>query len=191
MKPTQRLASLLILWGCAVHAALPGDSVYQHRADWQDQNQQTRQLATFSGKKLVVAMIYTHCLHTCPIIVSSLKSLQTELARHGAKTQLEHRDNYHFALVSLTPQSDTPETLKAFAKRRDLDEKSWSLLSGRDSDVRTLAMLLGVKYKTMADNELAHSNVFTVLDEQGRIVMQRPGTLEAAKQAAKELSQNQ
>jgi len=187
MKPTQRLASLLILWGCAVNAALPSDSVYQHSADWQDQNQQKRQLASFGGKKLVVAMIYTHCLHTCPIIVSSLKSLQTELAQ----TSSQHRDNYHFVLVSLTTGSDTPETLKAFAKRRELDDRSWSLLSGRDSDVRTLAMLLGVKYKTMADNELAHSNVFTVLDEQGRIVMQRPGTLEAAKQAAKELSQNQ
>jgi len=184
MKLAQRLVSLVLVWGCAADAAPLGDSVYQHSADWQDQNQQTRQLASFSGKKLVLAMIYTHCLHTCPIIVSAMKSLRTELAQIAP----QQHDNYQFVLVSLTPDSDTPATLKAFAKRRALDEKSWSLLSGRNSDVRILAMLLGVKYKAMAYNELAHSNVFTVLDEQGRIVMQRPGTLSAAKQAAKELS---
>ena len=38
-----------------------------------NQNNEIVALNTQKGKRQIVAMIYTHCLHTCPIIVSSLQ----------------------------------------------------------------------------------------------------------------------
>ena len=77
------------------------------------------------------------------------------------------RDRVIFVLVSLQPEIDTPMNMQAFAEKRGLG--GWVLLSGSNDDVRTLAMTLDVKYKKAGDDEIAHSNLITILDTQGRI----------------------
>lgn len=178
---TKLLVCLIIIFNaCFAKAELPSDSIYHLNAEWTNQNNQNLQLSSLSGKKQVFAMIYTHCLHTCPLIVSSMQALQNTLPD-------EQRADFNFVLISLTPESDTPTIMKQFAKEKDLDEKSWTLLTGSESNVRSLAMALGIKYKSTDDNEVAHSNLFTVVDEQGRIILQEAGTVSAAKAAAEKL----
>ena len=43
---------------------IPQDSVYQLNSTWLDQDANKRTLSSFSGKKQVISLIYTHCLHT-------------------------------------------------------------------------------------------------------------------------------
>lgn len=160
-------------------ADMPSDSVYQLDNEWFNQEGDKIKLSSLQGKKQIVAMIYTHCLHTCPVIISSMQLLENEL---------KNNDEYGFLLVSLTPSSDTPEVLKEFSIKRKLNLNNWKLLTASDKDVRNLAMALNIKYKAAADEEVAHSNLITILDEQGVILFQIMGNLAGVKEAQQKLS---
>ncbi|EWH08332.1 electron transport protein SCO1/SenC [Catenovulum agarivorans DS-2] len=164
-------ASLMIVMGslsAGVLAQLPDSSVYHLESTWTDQNSQPLKWQNLQGKNQVVSLIYTHCLHTCPTIVSTMHQAQQKLS---AKTLA----NTEFVLVSLTPDSDTPQVLNEFAKKHGLDTTKWRLLTGDDESVRQLAMVLQFKYQNIPDNEVSHSNIVTVLNRQGEIALQTLG----------------
>lgn len=159
-------------------AELSSESIYQIDNEWFNQDAKKIKLSSLQGKKQIVALIYTHCLHTCPIIVASMQLLEK---------QLNNSEEYGFLLVSLTPSSDTPKVLKEFAIKRKLNLDSWNLLTANDKQVRRLAMAMNIKYKPSSEEEVAHSNIITVLDEQGLILFQVPGNTSGIKEAQQKL----
>lgn len=173
---------LLLIWLAAfnLQAALPGDSVYQLDAPWQDSRGERLQLRELAGKKQLLGFIYTDCATACPVIVSNLQAVQKVLTP-------AQQAELGFVLVSLTPGRDTPKVLRHFAEHRGLDEH-WTLLSGTDDNVRELAMALNIQYLSQADGEISHSNAITVLDEQGRLLVQQVGLPEGAQGLADQLS---
>ncbi|HEY9031011.1 MAG TPA: SCO family protein [Kangiella sp.] len=150
--------------------SLPDDSIYHLDSEWVTQDEQTINIQSLSGKQQMVSLIYTHCMHTCPTIVATMQNIEKKLPQ-------DVLDNTEFVLVSLTPASDTAKVLKDFAEKRKLNQDRWTLLTGDPQDIRSLAMALNIRYKKSDDNEVAHSNVFTLLDEQGRIVFQEVGDI--------------
>ncbi len=161
------VAVLLLISSQLLQADYPGDSVFLLESEWHTQDSKKVYLRDLAGGKLVLSMTYTSCQHTCPTIVSNMQAIEKTLSKAD-------RNKVRFVLVSLMPQSDTPEVLKIYANKRGL--RGWTLLSGNDDDVRMLAMVLDVKYKAVGDNEIAHSNLITILDDQGRIEQQITGT---------------
>lgn len=172
----------IVLTGSAVYGqTVPQDSIYHLNSTWLDQDGNARLLSSFSGKKQVISLIYTHCLHTCPTIVSTMQAIEHKLSE-------DEQQNVGFILVSLTPSTDTPEVLRDFAQQRQLNLNNWSLLTGTAEDVRSLAMILDIKYQNVADNEVNHSNLITGLDKQGRIQFQEIGVLGNAAKAVEKIS---
>lgn len=151
----------------AMEAADPAHnmSIYQVSSEWVTEDGETVTLGTLEGKTQVVAMVYTSCEVACPRIVASMKTIQK-------KTD---SDAVGFVLISIDPERDTPEALKAYAEKMNMDDSAWTLLTGSPDNVLELAALLGVRYRKMADGEFAHSNIITVLDAQGEIVYQQNG----------------
>ncbi len=144
-------------------APLPKDSVYQLQLPLTDQDGKTADWGRHRGQPQVVAMFYTSCQHTCPLIIDSGKAVQhalapAELAKVG------------ILLVSIDPRRDTPAALMAVAKARRLDPAHWSLASPRAGDVRSAAGLLGVRYRQLADGDFNHTSALLLLDRDGRIV---------------------
>ncbi|WP_223668550.1 SCO family protein [Kangiella shandongensis] len=183
----QWLTNILIssVLGLAAHSVviagdMPGDSIYQLGSQWTTQDEESLNIGQLKGKKQVVSLIYTHCMHTCPTIVATMQEVQKSLPKN-------EQERVGFVLISLTPDSDTPEVLKSFAKRRKLDPKSWTLLTGSEQDVRSLAMALNIKYKKSDDNEVAHSNLMTVLDENGRVLFQEIGDIDKAQETVQRI----
>lgn len=172
--------ALVVVFSPAYSQTVAQDSVYQLNSTWLDQHGTERSLNSFSGKKQVISLIYTHCLHTCPTIVSTMQSIENKLSD-------EEKQQIGFILVSLTPDTDTPEILRDFAQKRKLNLKHWSLLTGSAEDVRSLAMVLDVKYQNVKDNEVNHSNLITGLDSHGRIKFQEIGVINNAEKAVKKL----
>ncbi len=86
------------------------------------------------------------------------------------------RNQIGFILVSLTPDTDTPKSLKAFAEKKGLNQ-NWKLLRGNNESVRTLSNALNERYKIAKNGDVAHSNTVTLLNEQGQIRTQASGTL--------------
>jgi protein SCO1/2 len=147
-------------------------SVYDLPGGWRDQAGATRALADFRGSPVLLAMVYTHCTATCPLAVAELKRIAAE-----------HRDA-KLVLVSLDPERDDPMRLASFARGLGLDTARWTLLTGTDADVRDLAATLGVRYRRVTPEDLAHSNLITLLDREGRIVRQSSGRMDDAAIAA-------
>ena len=139
-------------------------SIYDLGSSWRDQRGATRPIASLAGRPTVVAMIYTHCQATCPLIIGEMK-------------QLEHATGSDVALVlvSLDPDRDTPGRLAEYANTEGLPEGRWTLLSGTGEDTRALAAALGVRYRRVSAAELAHSNTLTLLDASGAVVRQEMG----------------
>ena len=162
---------------------LPGDSIYQVGGEWQNRDARLVGLNELVVKRQVITMIYTHCEHVCPVIVASMKLIEQSLpAPVLAETG--------FVLVSFTPETDTPEVMKDFADKNNLDPDKWTLLRGTDDQVRQMAMVLGVKYQVLEDNEVNHSNLITVLDSEGRLSYQGSGAMSNASLIAAQIKEN-
>lgn len=169
------LLCFLFCFSAATHAesSLPGDSVYQVGGTWQTENNQSIQLESLAGKQQVVALIFTGCSNSCPVIVESMKRVESKIPANM-------RDKIGFVLVSLTPETDTPKALKKFAEKKGLNQ-NWKLLRGNNELVRALSNALNGRYKVAKDGDVAHSNTVTLLNSQGQIQMQASGTLSGIK----------
>ena len=141
-------------------------SVYELGGSWRDQSGAARSLARWQGKPVLLAMIYTHCTATCPLAVSELKRIAAI------------DPDVRFVLVSLDPARDDASRLAAYAAERGLDSARWTLLTASDSDVRDLAATLGVRYRQVTPDDLAHTNLITLLDREGRIARQSSGRMD-------------
>lgn len=185
MNKFKQIIAILILsiLSFSLQAELPENSLYQINSQWQTQDGEWITLKNLSGKKQIISLVYTHCQHTCPIIIENMRMVEKSIPK-------DKKDNYAFVLVSLTPKTDTAEVLKAFAQERKLDPKNWTLLRGDENDVRLLAMALETEYKAVENNEVSHSNLISVLDEQGEILYQAKGAANQAKNIISELQKH-
>ena len=92
-----------------------------------------------------------------------------------AAIPLKDLGNYHFLLVSIDPERDTPARLKEYAEGKNLDQKRWTLLTGSETDIAELAQAIGFKYRHNRQGTFTHSNLITFINSQGCIINQTEG----------------
>ena len=147
----------------------PSDkSLYKLSGKWRSDLGAEVKLDVSRGHPVVMAMIFTNCQHSCPIIVADMKAIESKLPEAvRAKTD--------FVLLSIDPERDTAEVLKAFRGRFKLNEEHWMLLRGSKEDVSKVAEFKGFKYSSGSETQYAHSLLITVLNKKGEIVFQKAG----------------
>lgn len=151
-----------------VDAPLSDASIYQHDAVWETDAETTTTLADLRGQPVAIAMVYADCGTACPMIVHDMKQIGKAVAETDGDIPLR------YVLVTLDPERDTPEHLRNFRGMHQLDG-DWTMLRGSDDAIQTLAALLGVRYRPDVDGSIAHSNIITLLDAGGEIVVQQEG----------------
>lgn len=144
-------------------APLPGDSVLQIDNLFTNQDGRHFKLAERRGKPQLVAMFYTSCKYICPLIIDSAKGVENSLTPAEKK-------KLSIMLISMDPARDTPEALMYIVNKRKLDTTRWTLARTDEKGVRTLAALLGVRYRVLADGEFNHTSALILLDAEGRVV---------------------
>jgi protein SCO1/2 len=142
----------------AARAAEP--SLFELAFPLTDADGRTHTLAELRGEPFVASMVYTQCQSVCPRVTADLRTLERALPA-------DVRDRTRFLLFSLDPGRDTPAALAAFAERHSLDRRHWRLLASSEEDMRTLAAVLGVRFRPDAGGEIAHSAVVVVCDADG------------------------
>ncbi len=162
---------------CCAEDEIAGDhsdnSIYQLKSAWKDQSGNQLMLSKFEGKKVVFAMIYTSCPTACSVIVNDMQKLESSIPK-------KELSNYHFVLVSIDPQRDSPVQLKKFAEEKKLDLQNWTLLTGTQMDIAELAQMIGFRYKKNSSGNFTHSNLITILDKDGIIENQSEGLNQSA-----------
>ena len=144
------------------------ESIFNLTSDWHTEEGNKIQLEDLKGKTLVIVMIYTSCKAACPRLVADMRHIE-------AKIPVEHIKNVQFALISIDPNTDTPERLKAFATENAMDGEQWTFLQGTDSGVREFANVLSVKYKEISPIDFSHSNIISVFNSGGELKHQQEG----------------
>lgn len=152
----------------APDAAWPAESLFHSTTRWQTQAGDALALPALAGQPTVLAMVYTSCRASCPVMMADLKKLESALLP-------EERPGVRFVVVSFDAKGDTPASLRAFAKEQQVDEARWTFLHGEEAAVRELAALLDVRYVPLPQGGFDHANVITVLDGQGVIAHQQLG----------------
>ena len=97
------------------------------------------------GKIVVINFMYVSCDGSCPLTTANLVKVRKAMGeRFGSEV--------FFYSITLMPESDTPEDLKEFADRYDVDEMGpgWSFLTGRPRDIELLRRRLGFAYEDRA-----------------------------------------
>ena len=80
------------------------------------------------GRVFVINVIFTNCVSACPLVTQLLSVTREELVPAV-------KDDVWFVSISVDPERDTPEALKAFAKRQEVDESRWLFLTGSKQNV--------------------------------------------------------
>ena len=140
------------------------DSIYLLKGVWKNQDNQRKVLKDFSGAPTIVAIVYTGCAYVCPMTITKLQELESKIKGKGGR-------KYRVVLASFDTIKDRPERLNQYMKKRELDRAVWTMITAdQDSVVRELAIVLGVNYQRLENGDFAHSNIITLLDENGVII---------------------
>jgi protein SCO1/2 len=126
-----------------------------------NQNGKTVTDADLKGKWSLVYFGYTHCPDACP---TALNDISIALEDLGAK-----RDAVRPVFITVDPERDTPEALKAYVTSFDAPILA---LTGTPDEVAQAAKGYRVYYakhpEVGGDYSMDHSSVIYVMDPQGR-----------------------
>lgn len=149
---------------------LPSSSIFNLSSQWENQNGDTLHLTDLQGKTLVVVMIYSSCKTACPILIAKMKQIESKFDRKDI-------DKISMVLVSIDPETDTPEHLKAFATKNGMDGNQWIFLRSDENATREFANVLAMKYKKISPIDFSHSNIISVFKPNGELVKQEEGEI--------------
>lgn len=138
---------------------LPEASLYQLPGTWTAHDGRAMDLSNLRGEAVVLAMVYTSCTMTCPLITSEMLAVQRALPP-------ALRSRVRFVLASFDPARDSVGALRAHVVKMTLDGR-WLALRAAPATVRQLSVLLGVRYRQLPGGDFDHSNIISVLDADG------------------------
>jgi protein SCO1/2 len=114
----QRLAACALLAGSTAFLSACSESKpsfsavditgaeYAKGFELNDHNGQVRHLTDFAGKVVVMFFGYTQCPDVCPTTMSDMAEIKKSLGKDGERLQV--------LFVTVDPERDTPELLKAY-----------------------------------------------------------------------------
>ena len=146
-------------------------SIYNLPEVWTTQNGDDIALKELKGNVLVVVMIYTSCKTACPILIKDMREIRKQVDTQIPKTA----KGVKYLLVSIDPETDTPEHLKALAKENKMDDDQWLFLRSNEEQTREFAAVLAVNYKQISPVDFSHSNIISVFNKKGELVSQQEG----------------
>ena len=139
---------------------LPPNSVYNLQVLVEDQLGDFSGLDRYKGKPVLVTMFYASCPHVCPLLISTIQLMESELSD-------AERADLRVLTVSIDPERDTPMKLRETMERHSADAGRWSMVRSDPGDLRAIAGVFGVRYKQLPDGEFNHTTRIVLLDREG------------------------
>ena len=122
---------------------------------------------TYKGKVYVLEFFFTTCPSICPKMNLSMLDIENKFF-----------GNPNFGIVSITidPEHDTPEVLKAHAKLLGVKSSNWNFLTGDKAYIFNLAnkgFNLYAGENSKVNGGFEHSGLFALVDKNGNIRCRR------------------
>ena len=131
--------------------------------EFTNQNNSKISNATYNGKVYLVEFFFTTCPSICPIMNRNMVLIQNEF---------KNDKDFGIASISINPENDTPEILKAYAKTYGATLPNWFFLTGDKQKIYNLAnkgfnVFAGENAKVNGGFE--HSGLVALIDKKGNI----------------------
>ncbi|MEW5754754.1 MAG: SCO family protein [Pseudomonadota bacterium] len=109
------------------------------------------------GKSVAIYTIYTRCQDECPLETARMAQVQRLLGERMGK-------DIFFYSISIDPEHDTPQALKAFAEKFNIGP-GWLFLTGKKEDIKLVVKKLGLSRGSDAANKDGHTPSLMVGNE--------------------------
>ncbi len=96
-------------------------------------------------KVVAINFIFTSCTESCPLETARMKRVQEILGDRVGK-------DIHFYSISIDPETDQPEVLKAYMKKFKIGA-GWTFLTGNEKEIITLRKKLGLYIDEIQNNQ--------------------------------------
>ena len=124
----------------AADAAAAEEKARNYFTDLEVIDQNGKRLRFYSdvlkGRVVLINFIFTNCQDACPLVTHKLNQVRSLMAEVV-------RDEVWFVSISVDPERDTPEAMKAFAKKQRVDESRWLFLTGPKQNLDFIVKRLG------------------------------------------------
>jgi protein SCO1 len=138
-----------------------------------DQNGETTSLGELNEGKIVIAdFIFTNCDTVCLPMTANMSKLQKKISEAGFD------DDVQLVSISVDPEHDSPEVLKEYSGRYEMDDENWSFLTGYSRD--EIESFANISFKTPAaqvegSDQFVHGTSFYLVSEHGVLLKQYEG----------------
>jgi protein SCO1 len=112
------------------------------------------------GKVVSINFIFTNCTDICPLDTAQLRRVQQILGDRVGR-------DVHMYSISLSPENDTPATLRRFMRTYDVGP-GWTFLTGSRADVDLIQRRLGLRPVTAANLSQHDTSIITGNEATGQ-----------------------
>lgn len=118
-------------------------------------------LSSLRGSVVVLTFLYTRCTDTCPLTAERLRGAQKALGADASSVEL--------VAVSVDPENDTPQAVRAFSELHGLGEH-WRYLIGGRAQLQAVWSKYGVGVLPSPAGAPAvdHNDAIYLIDRRGR-----------------------
>lgn len=126
-----------------------------------DQNGRMVALSDLRGKIVVLTFVYTKCQDVCPLIAAKLNTVYDQLGESVKQTA--------FVAVSVSPEDDTPDSIREFSRKFQMEGK-WIYLSGSRAQLQSVwqAYYLYIATPVPPNTQVEHQTRVVLIDREGR-----------------------
>src|SRR5699024_1633091 len=142
----------------------------------------------FKGDYVIAAFISTHCPDICRITTATMKNISK---------QLEDTTNVEFVEITSDPKRDTPSVIKKYMQTYKLNTTQFTMLTGEpvviDSWMSQVGIQAAVSYIDTTQSgdvqyTMNHTDRILIMDPQGRVRFQYPGSMVPPKNVIEDLN---
>ncbi|UYZ20463.1 SCO family protein [Mesobacillus jeotgali] len=166
----KKVYALLMFAAVIMFAAGCGDSGLKDAKNYPiedftftDQNGESLSKADLKGKVWVASFIFTNCADVCPPMTANMAKLQDMMKEEGL-------EDVEIVSFSVDPTVDSPEVLKEYGDKFNVDFMNWSFLTGySQEEIEKFAL---ENFKTLVKkpetgDQVIHGTDFYLVDQNG------------------------
>lgn len=125
-----------------------------------DQNGKTVTNADLRGHIWIADFIFTRCKGPCPLMTARMLEMQKALVK---------TPEVKLVSVTVDPEYDTPEVLRAYAEANHADPARWKFLTGDKPVIEKLVTEGFMQHLAEENGEPVHGTMFLIVDGNGMV----------------------
>lgn len=141
------------------------DTIYHHVPEFEYLNHDSVMVYSkdLKDRVWITDFFFTKCPTICPPMTSQMKRLSDNIS--------DLSDKVYFLSFSIDPERDTPNQLREYRKKYEINAKNWHFFTGDEEATHLLAkeFFNGAERNEDIDGGFGHTSYFALVDKEGLV----------------------